>query len=109
MGGISLNFLRQVPEGQAPAGVKGSSTPVPWREMLFFSPFRKLLVTSLAWAVAYGGISTFIVAFLKSETALTERDIMASNSWMLRLPTTWFVEILLERIPLELNPWATKI
>jgi len=76
MGGISLNFLRQVPEGQAPAGVKGSSTPVPWREMLFFSPFRKLLVTSLAWAVAYGGISTFIVAFLKSETALTERDIM---------------------------------
>jgi MFS family permease len=76
MGGASLNFLRQVPEVEAPTEIKSSSTPVPWREIAAYPPFRKLVVWSLSWAVAYGGINTFVVAFLKTETSLPERDIM---------------------------------
>ncbi len=76
MGGASLNFLRQVPEGHAPAEIRASSTAVPWREIAAYPPFRKLVWVSLAWAVAYGGISTFVVAYLKTEGRMVERDIM---------------------------------
>lgn len=76
MGGASLNFLRQVPETHAPAEVRTSGIAVPWREIAAHPPFRKLVWVSLAWAVAYGGISTFVVAYLKTEGHMVERDIM---------------------------------
>jgi MFS family permease len=76
MGGASLTFLRRVPEGEPPAQVRVSATPVPWREIAAYPPFRKLVWASLGWAIAYGGINTFVVAFLKSEAGVSERNIL---------------------------------
>ena len=76
MGGASLNFLRQVPEAEAPAEIRASATRVPWRDIAAYPPFRKLVAMSLLWAVAYGGINTFVVSFLKTEVGMGEREIM---------------------------------
>ena len=76
MGAVSLSFLKKIPDAAPPEPPRGGSGPVPWLAMSAHPPFRKLLRVVVAWAVGYGGINTFTVALLKSETALTERTIL---------------------------------
>lgn len=80
MGTISLAFLKRIPDVPIPETVKTSQTPVPWLEMIRFTPFRKLLRAAVAWSVAYGGISAFTVAFLKANSGLSEGQILLISS-----------------------------
>jgi hypothetical protein len=48
--------------------------------MIAFPPFRQLLWEVFGWAVAYGGMMTFTVAFLKTEANLSERAILLLTS-----------------------------
>jgi MFS family permease len=80
MGLTSLIFLRRMPDAPVaddPAGGKGD---VPWREMLRHPPFQKLLRAVLAWSVAYGGVTTFTVVFLKTEMGLPDGKILLLTS-----------------------------
>lgn len=80
MGVISLTFLNRIPDvAVAPQQAK-SKQPVPWWEMARFPPFRKLLKMAVAWSVAYGGLTTFTVAFLKAEYGMSEGTILFVNS-----------------------------
>jgi hypothetical protein len=100
MAGISLTFLRRVPDAQAPAEIKASGTAVPWKEIVTYPPFAKLVWMALAWSVAYGGLNTFVVAFLKTEAAMTEREIMflTSVSCIGGLSSLWLVGSRLDRL-----------
>lgn len=80
MGAISLAFLKRIPDVPIPEAVKTSPTPVPWLEMIRYKPFRKLLRATVAWSVAYGGISAFTVAFLKEDSLLSEGKILLISS-----------------------------
>ncbi|MGZ4965198.1 MAG: MFS transporter [Limisphaerales bacterium] len=93
MAGISLSFLRRVPDGEAPAEIQASRTPVPWKEIISYPPFSKLVWMAIAWSVTYGGLTTFIVAFLKTETGLSEREIMlvTSVSFVGGLSSLWLL------------------
>jgi MFS family permease len=93
MAGISLSFLRRVPDAEAPAEIKASRTPVPWKEIVAYPPFKKLVWMALTWSVAYGGLTTFIVAFLKTESGLSEREIMllTSVSFVGGLSSLWLL------------------
>jgi MFS family permease len=93
MAGISLTFLRKVPDADAPAEVQASRTPVPWKEIITHPPFAKLVWMALAWSVAYGGLNTFVVAFLKTESGLSERAIMlvVSISFIGGLSSLWLL------------------
>ena len=93
MGVMSLVFLKRVPEGDTPEQVRTSTTPVPWREIIGYPPFQKLLRMNVAWSIAMGGLTTFIVAFLKTEVALPERSIMlvTSISFLGGLSSLWFL------------------
>jgi MFS family permease len=93
MAGISLSFLRRVPDGDVPEDVQASRTPVPWKEIITYPPFAKLIWMALAWSVAYGGLNTFVVAFLKTEGALNERAIMlvVSVSFIGGLSSLWLL------------------
>jgi MFS family permease len=93
MGASSLNFLKKIPDVPVPADPGGSAGQVPWSAMLAFAPFRKLLVTVIFWAVAYGGMQAFPVAFLKSEAGLTEGRILliTSVSFLGGLGSLWFL------------------
>jgi MFS family permease len=76
MGAASLNFLNRMPEGETVEETRVSTTPVPWREIAAHPPFRKLLWLNVAWAAAYGGLTAFVVAYLKVEAAMTEQSIL---------------------------------
>lgn len=76
---ISLAFLRRIPEEEK---VEADTRPPrpSLSEMLSARPFRKLLVMNVVWALANGGVLTFLVAWLKSEGSWTERSILMLTS-----------------------------
>jgi len=80
MGLVSLIFLRRVPDVAITEKERHSNLPVPWLAMLRHPPFQKLLHLVAVWAVAYGGLTAFTVAFLKSQTALSESRILFVTS-----------------------------
>jgi len=83
MGAISLTFLKRIPDvAPPPEDVSKSQGRVPWLAMLRFPPFWKLLRTTIAWSTAYGGMTAFTVAFLKSDVSLSESTILLVNSVM---------------------------
>jgi hypothetical protein len=100
MGAISLRFLKLIPEPVTPEQSRVSRTPVPWMEIAAYPPFRKLLWFNIGWPVALGGLSPFIVAFLKAETTLTSGEIMfvSSISFIGGLSSLWFLGPRLDRL-----------
>ena len=80
MGLVSLVFLRRVPDVAITEKERTSNTPVPWLAMLGYPPFRRLLWLVVVWSVAYGGLTAFTVAFLKSQTAMPENEILLVTS-----------------------------
>jgi MFS family permease len=80
MGVVSLYYLNRVPDVPISEEIRTSSQPVPWLAILRHPPFQKLLRFIMVWAIAYGGFTTFTVAFLKTETGLTESKILFVTS-----------------------------
>jgi MFS family permease len=79
-GAISLIFLKRIPDVQPPEDAGAPKTPVPWLEMLRHPPFLKLVRAVVAWSVAYGGLTAFTVAYLKTEAGMAEGRILLLNS-----------------------------
>lgn len=100
MGAVSLSFLKRIPDVEIPEHVRTSNTRVPWLEMVRYPPFRKLLRTLIAWSVAYGGMTAFTVAFLKSETGMSEGEILlvSSTAFLGGLSSLWFLGSRLDRL-----------
>lgn len=80
MGAISLKYLKRIPDVPVPEEPKSSRQSVPWGAIITYRPFTRLLLLNFGWAAAYGGISTFTVAFLKVETALGDSAILLYSS-----------------------------
>lgn len=80
MGAVSLMFLKRIPDVPTPKEEKQSTTSVPWLAMANYAPFKKLLITVVAWSIAYGGITAFTVSFLKAHSGLTETQILLISS-----------------------------
>jgi MFS family permease len=99
-GAISLNFLKQIPDVPISEEVRASRGPVPWLEMLRFAPFKKLLQMVVAWSVAYGGVTAFIVTFLKSAGGMAEGPILllSSMAFIGGLCSLWFLGSRLDRL-----------
>ena len=93
MGAVSLTFLKRIPDAEMPEEIHASKGRVPWLEMLRFPPFRKLLLTLIGYSVAYGGMTAFTVAFLKTETGMSEGKILLVNSvsYLGGLGSLWFL------------------
>ncbi len=93
MGAISLHFLKRIPEADVPEEVRSSGTAVPWLEMIRYAPFRKLIRTLVAWSLAYGGMTTFSVAFLKTSVKMPEGEILlvTSISFLGGLSSLWII------------------
>jgi MFS family permease len=93
MGATSLVFLKRIPDVPAPPEPRASTMAVPWLAMAQHPPFRRLLELVIAWSVVYGGMTAFTVAFLKSETGLSEGAILliSSVSFLGGLSSLWFL------------------
>ena len=66
MGACSLVFLRRMPDIPVPAEEVHGQGPVPWLTLAGYPPFRRLLQVNFAWSIAFGGLGTFAVDYLKS-------------------------------------------
>ena len=80
MGATSLVFLKRIPDVDPPEQERSSKAPVPWGEMLACAPFQKLLWMVVAWAMGFGGLTAFSVAFLKTEVGMPEWKILVVSS-----------------------------
>jgi MFS family permease len=75
-GAVSLVFLKRIPDAAPPAEEVRAGGQVPWRAIAAYPPFLKLLRLNVAWSFAFGGVSTFTVAYLRAEAGLAEGTIM---------------------------------
>ncbi|MGA2866674.1 MAG: MFS transporter [Verrucomicrobiota bacterium] len=100
MGAVSLSFLKRIPDVAMPEEVRTSQGPVPWLAMVVHPPFRKLLVTLVGYSVAYGGMTAFTVAFLKTEAGLSECKILlvTSVAFLGGLCSLWLLGSRLDRL-----------
>jgi MFS family permease len=100
MGVISLGFLKRIPDVEMAGEAKTSNTPVPYREMARFVPFRKLLWSVFGWSLAYGGMTTFTVAFLKTEARMAESAILVVSAvaFLGGFSSLWFLGSRMDRL-----------
>jgi MFS family permease len=93
MGVASLVFLKRIPDVTPPKEEFTSSAEVPWRAMVRHPPFRKLLRLLIGWSLAYGGITAFTVAFLKTQLEMSEAKILlvSSVSFLGGLSSLWII------------------
>jgi len=81
-GAISLAFLKRIPDVPVPDEPRRGNAPVPWLEMMRHRPFARLLRVAMGWSVAYGGVTAFTVAFLKSAAGMSEGKILLVSAVM---------------------------
>jgi MFS family permease len=93
MGVISLLYLNRVPDVPITDEIRSSGEPVPWLAMLRHPAFRTLLGFVVVWALAYGGFTTFTVAFLKANMGLSDARILylTSVSFLGGLSNLWLL------------------
>ena len=103
MGMTSLTFLKRMPEGETVEETRVSAAPVPWREIAAYPPFRKLLWLNIAWSAAYGGLTAFVVAYLKTEAGMNEQVILlvTAASFLGGWCSLWLLGA-------RLDPWGSK-
>ncbi len=65
-GFVSLAFINRVPEtGAAPLPSAQTNQPVPWRAIVSYPPFRRLVLFNALYQFAIGSLSVFSVAFVR--------------------------------------------
>ena len=99
-GAISLSFLKRIPDAEIPDEARAAKGPVPWLEMVRYRPFNKLLIELIGYSVAYGGMTAFTVAFLKTEIGMSETRIllMTAISFLGGLSSLWLLGSRLDRL-----------
>jgi MFS family permease len=99
-GAISLAFLKRIPDAAMPEETRASKGRVPWLEMLRYPPFRKLLRVVIGYSIAYGGMTAFTVAFLKTVAGLSESKILliSSTAFLGGFSSLWLLGSRLDRL-----------
>jgi hypothetical protein len=72
--GISLLFLRRIPDVPPPQDRRGGR--VPWKEMAFYPPFLRLLVYNVIILAALAGGGVFWVPCLRDQFQMTDAQIL---------------------------------
>lgn len=93
MGALSLNFLKKMPDTEVRDQNQNGKAPIPWQEIKSHKPFKKLLLMVVVWSAIYGGMSAFVVAFMRSELAIPSDKILVitSISFIGGLSSLWFL------------------
>ena len=101
MGGMSLVFLKRIPDVEPQTATRSNSTePVPWLAISEHPPFRRLLWVNVAWPLAVGGISAFTTAWLKVEAGMSEGQVLlvSSIAFLGGLSNLWLLGPRLDRL-----------
>lgn len=69
-GTLSLSFIKRVPDVPPSDSTRRSSQKVPWRAMLRYEPFRRLIVFNLIFMAVIGSMGVFTIEFLRETSHL---------------------------------------
>ncbi len=75
-GAASLFFLNRVPDAPPSESLRQSGTPVPWREIVSFQPFARLMGFHFLFTFTYASLGVFTVSFLKGRAGLGENQTL---------------------------------
>lgn len=75
-GTASLYFLKRIPDVASEEVMQRSGHRVPWRAMIAYPPFLRLLIFNLLFVFTVGGLGAFTVSFLKSTAGFSEASIL---------------------------------
>lgn len=67
-GAVSVLFLRKIPDVPAGETTRRSSEPVPWRAIIGYMPFQKLLIFNVIFMIMVGSLGVFTVEYLREES-----------------------------------------
>ena len=100
VGGVSLFFIRRVPDVLPPEEEKGKKQQAPWNDIFKNKPFRKLLWVEFFMAVSLGGLAAFTVKYLRAEAGMQVNHIMLASAakFVGALGTLWFLKNRLDRL-----------
>lgn len=76
----SLCFLNRIPDVTAPETIRRSSHRVPWKQMLFYPPFFRLMLYNLLQFAATGSYGVFTIDYLKGQAHYSESLILALST-----------------------------
>jgi MFS family permease len=96
----SLPALKRIPDVPTHPEKDGTKGAVPWLELAAHPPFRKLLHVNCAWSLAYGGLTTFVVKYLKDGAGLRADLILCfmSVSFIGGMASPWLAGVRLDRL-----------
>lgn len=99
-GAVSLPVLKAIPDVEPPPEADGGVGPVPWLELSAHPPFRRLLWVNVTWSLAYGGLTTFVVKYLRDGAGLRADLILyfMSVSFVGGLASPWLAGPRLDRL-----------
>lgn len=80
---ISLTFIRRIPEVASQEVTRRSSTPVPWRAIIGYRPFRRLLIFNVMFLAVTGGLGVFTIEFLRDTVGLDASTILLLSGFSL--------------------------
>lgn len=72
----SLECIRRIPEAGGSESARRSGVPVPWRAIVFYPPFFRLVVFNLVFTLVGGSFGIFSVAWLRGSAGLAEGVIL---------------------------------
>lgn len=73
---VSLRFLSRIPDVTAPERLRSSGHPVPWRQMLMWGPFLRIVGFVVTWLAVVGGLGTFTVAYLRGVAEYSDSEVL---------------------------------
>ncbi|MEA3188463.1 MAG: hypothetical protein QOD99_2293, partial [Chthoniobacter sp.] len=73
---VSLAFLLRTPDIEGHEQLATSTARVPWREIVMYPPFLKLVIFTVLWVVTVGAVAVFNVAFMKTKLGFSESRIL---------------------------------
>jgi MFS family permease len=99
-GTLSLRYLKQIPDAPPPEEPDGGKGAVPWLTLASHPPFQRLLAVNVGWSIAYGGLNTFVVTFLRLGAGLPENHILywMSVSFVGGVASPWLAGPRLDRL-----------
>ena len=75
-GVVSLLFLNRIPDIEAHETLMQSNTQVPWKEIVTYPPFLRLVIFNLLFVLSIGSLAVFTVSFLKTKIGYSESRIL---------------------------------
>jgi len=74
---LSLLALRRMPDIDAEESRRTSGHPVPWRAIITYPPFYKLLVFTVIWSAVVGSLPVFTMSFTKEVLGFGDGTVVA--------------------------------